>query len=197
MTLLGALSGALHAAATDSPLLQCGAIILATFILEDAATVLSAMLAADGAVAPELALPSLVAGIALGDLALYGLGRLAAQNSHARWLAARDPARAARRWLDRDLAETVWMTRFLPGTRLPAYTAFGFLGLPFGRFARAVCGAVVVWTVALFFAAYFYGKEAGRILGPWRWPVGIALALLVFLSGRLLRRLGAGRERRS
>jgi membrane protein DedA with SNARE-associated domain len=186
--MIGALSGLLHSAASDPPL-QCGAILVATFILEDAATVLAATLAAQGMLSPELALPSLFAGIALGDAGLYALGRLAAQNRHARWLAGRDPARRARRWLDRELTGTVWMARFMPGMRVPAYSAFGFLGLPFRRFAWSVVAAVAVWTPLLFFAAYFLGEGLARVLGPWRWPVFGALALLVLLSGRLLRRL--------
>jgi membrane protein DedA with SNARE-associated domain len=186
--MIGALSGLLHTATSD-PALQCGAIIAATFILEDAATVLSAALAAQGVISLAVALPSLFAGIALGDLWLYGLGRLAAQNRRARWLAGRDPARRARRWLNRELTQTVWMARFMPGMRLPAYTAFGFLGLPFGRFAWSVVSAVAVWTPLLFFAAYYLGKGLNAFLGPWRWPVFIALAALVFFSGRLLRHL--------
>lgn len=186
--MIGALSDLLHAATSDPPL-QCGAIIAATFVLEDAATVLAAMLAAQGVISLGVALPSLFAGIALGDVWLYGLGRLAAQNRRARWLAGRDPARRARRWLNRELTETVWMARFMPGMRLPAYTAFGFLALPFSRFVWSVAGAVAVWTPLTFFAAYYLGKGLGAGLGPWRWPAFIALAALMFFSGRLLRRL--------
>jgi membrane protein DedA with SNARE-associated domain len=193
VTIIGALVAVMHAAAAAPPPLQCGVIVAATFILEDAATLLSGMMAAGGILSPELALPSLVAGIALGDLALYGLGRLAALNPHSRWLAGRKALRDARLWLGKEMLAAVWMTRFVPGTRLPAYSAFGFLGLPFGRFARSVIGAVLVWTTLLFFAAYYFGISAEKLLGPWCWLAGLAMAVLIFICGRALRCLNLRR----
>ena len=68
----------LLAMAGHSALFQAGAIILATFILEDAATVAAAMQVQDGDLSVWVALVSLYAGIVLGDLGLYGLGRLSA-----------------------------------------------------------------------------------------------------------------------
>lgn len=188
MTVTASLSGLLSAAATASPLIQAGTILAATFVLEDAATVLTGMMAADGTVSLPVALISLVAGIALGDVALYGLGSLAGKAPWARRIAGLDPARTAKRWLGRELVIAVWTARFLPGTRLPAYTGFGFLGLPFGRFVRAVIAAVLVWTPLLFFAAYLFGIAALHSLGEWRWPVGILISVLLLASGRLFRR---------
>lgn len=188
MTLTGGLSGLLNAAATASTPIQFSAIVAATFILEDAATVLTAMMAADGTVPLPVALLSLVVGVALGDLALYGLGRLAGKAPWACRILGLKPARTAKRWLGRELILAVWTARFLPGTRLPAYTGFGFLGLPFGRFARTVIAAVLVWTTLLFFASYLFGIAAMHSLGAWRWPVGIALSVLLLASGRLIRR---------
>ena len=75
----------LLALAGQSALFQAGAIILGTFILEDAATVAAAMQVEDGAVSIWLALMSLYAGIVLGDMGLYGLGRLSA---YVPWVAA-------------------------------------------------------------------------------------------------------------
>jgi membrane protein DedA with SNARE-associated domain len=54
---------------------QAAAIIVGTFILEDAATVVAAMQVDDHALPLWLALAALYAGIVLGDLGLYGLGR--------------------------------------------------------------------------------------------------------------------------
>jgi membrane protein DedA with SNARE-associated domain len=187
VTIIGALTAVINAAAAAPPPLQCGVIVAATFILEDAATLLSGMMAAGAVLSPELALSSLIAGIALGDLALYGLGRLAALNRYARWLAGQKPLHDARRWLGKEMLAAVWMTRFVPGTRLPAYSAFGFLGLPFGRFARSVIGAVLVWTTLLFFAGYFFGISAEKLLGPWCWLAGLAMAVLIFICSRMLR----------
>ncbi|HUB13816.1 MAG TPA: hypothetical protein VMB34_17850, partial [Acetobacteraceae bacterium] len=78
-------------AAGHAPLIQGATIILATFVLEDAATVLAAMQAEQGGISIGLALGSLFVGIVLGDLWLYGMG----------WLAARVP----------------WIKRLLPPQR--------------------------------------------------------------------------------
>jgi hypothetical protein len=65
--------------ADRSPALQAAAIVGGTLVLEDAATVLTAIAARAGSVRTSLALASLYAGIVLGDLGLYGLGTLSAQ----------------------------------------------------------------------------------------------------------------------
>ncbi|MBN8900185.1 MAG: hypothetical protein J0H57_04055, partial [Rhodospirillales bacterium] len=54
--------------AGTSPFLQAAAIVLGTFILEDAATVGAAMQAQAGGIPIPLALGSLYVGIVLGDL---------------------------------------------------------------------------------------------------------------------------------
>jgi membrane protein DedA with SNARE-associated domain len=78
-------TGLLVAAAGSKPL-QAATIIIGTFILEDAATVLAAMQVATGGVTLFVALGALYAGIVLGDLGLYGLGRLSATQSWAKRL---------------------------------------------------------------------------------------------------------------
>ena len=65
-------------AALRHPILQVLSVIGATFILEDAATVVTAMQVQAGSISLEIGLGSLYAGIILGDLGLYGMGRLAA-----------------------------------------------------------------------------------------------------------------------
>ena len=77
------------------PLLQALAIILGTFILEDAATVLAAMRAEEGAIPIWLALVSLYVGVVLGDLGLYALGRLSARIGWIARLAPPDRSRDA------------------------------------------------------------------------------------------------------
>lgn len=185
MTVTASLTSMLTAAMSH-PLLQAGIIIGGTFILEDAASVLTAVAAADGRVTPALGLASLYVGIALGDIGLYGLGRLAASHPWARRLVDSERAIALRHWLEQHLVAAVLSSRFLPGMRLPVYTACGFLGMPFRRFALAVIVATLIWTTLVFAVAYGFGSLAASTLGIWRWPIGLVIALLPFLVGRLL-----------
>ena len=148
--------------AGQSPLVQAGAIIIGTFILEDAATVLAAMEVETGRVSLVLALGSLYVGIVLGDFGLYGLGRLAALFPWAhRWVPPHKEA-GGRRWIEAHVFKVVFISRFLPGARLPTYTTCGFLGADFKRFALAAVVATLIWTSLLFGVSLHIGTVAGR-----------------------------------
>ncbi|MDR3539308.1 MAG: VTT domain-containing protein [Acetobacteraceae bacterium] len=170
--------------AGKSPLLQAAAIVLGTFVLEDAATVGAAMQAQDGAIPLLLALGSLYAGIILGDLGLYGLGRLAAYVPLvARWL---PPQRqdAVRAWINGRVFKVVLVSRFLPGLRLPTYTTCGFVGANLRQFALAAVLATSVWTSLLFAVSLKIGQFLMDHLGAWRWAGAAGFALFVIVAGR-------------
>jgi len=179
----------------SSPFLIAGAIVLATFVLEDAASVAAALLVAAGVIAPGVALAALFIGIVLGDLGLYGLGRIATRNRFARNLLRRRGAMEVRDWMHQRLFATVFSARFLPGARLPTYTASGFLGLPFAPFALAASVASLLWTSAIFLVIYVFGALVWEQLGPWRWAVVILLLAGTIAFPRLWSRTGRGWQR--
>lgn len=172
--------------------LQFLAIILGTFVLEDATTLVCAMAAADGRLSVPVALGGLFVGISLGDMGLFALGHLASRHPWARRFVALDKVQTVQTWMRSRLISAVISTRFVPGARLPTYTACGFLGMPFRLFALAVIVATLVWTTLLFALALSVGSLVMTYLGEWRWPVGLAIAALVLLAGRLLARRQAG-----
>ena len=158
------------------PVVQAGAIVIGTFILEDAATVLAAMQVQSNAITLGLALCSLYLGIVLGDLGLYGLGRLAAMFPWAyRWL-PESRLEEGRHWLESRVFKVVFISRFLPGMRLPTYTTCGFLGADFTRFALAAIVATLIWTSLLFGVSLHVGKVLAEHLGAWRWVGGLGFA---------------------
>ncbi len=176
----------LLAAAGKQPLLQALTIILGTFVLEDAATVLAAMRAAEGGISIPVALLALYAGIVLGDLGLYGLGALSARIG---WIARRVPparSRALADWVRGRVFRVVVISRFIPGMRLPTYTACGFLGVDLRQFAIAAVLATLIWTSMLFALAMRVGDLFIAHLGVWRWAGAIGFALVIILAGRLL-----------
>ena len=177
-----ALLAAWPPAATEDPWLIALAIIAATFVHEDIATVTTGMLVADGVIGADIALPALYIGIMAGDVALYGLGRLIALGRFLPngWDGARFSALKA--WLGQRLVAGVLMVRFLPGLRLPAYSTYGFFALPFRRFAIAVVFAVSLWTTGLFYLAYEFGDLTAHWLGILRWPVMISAAIVALFS---------------
>ncbi len=169
--------------------LQAAAIILGTFVLEDAATVMAAMQAQANAVTLQVALGALYAGIILGDLGLYGLGALSGRVPLlARWVTP-GRMRKGRDWLDGRVFRVVFVSRFIPGARLPTYTACGFLRADLGRFALAVVSATLVWTSLLFGVSMQVGALLMQHLGAWRWVGAAGFAILVILAGRTAARM--------
>jgi membrane protein DedA with SNARE-associated domain len=165
----------------DNPWLLVLAIIAGTFVHEDIATVATGILVADGVTSASVALPALYVGIIAGDLGLYGIGRLVALNRLSKRLAGGKRFSALQLWLDERLFAGVFIVRFLPGLRMPAYTTYGFLALPFRSFVLAVVFAAIIWTTGLFYLAYQFGALTSDWLGILRWPVIIIAAIVPLL----------------
>jgi membrane protein DedA with SNARE-associated domain len=185
---------ALIGMAGHDALLQAIVIIVGTFILEDAATVLAATHAASGGIAIPVALASLYAGIVLGDLGLYALGNLLRR---VRWIARLVPPdrmRQGRDWLEGRVFQVVFISRFIPGARLPTYTACGFLRADLARFALAAIVATLVWTSLLFGVSLKIGALLMHYVGAWRWAGAIGFALIVILLGRTAARMQEARR---
>src|ERR1700735_3090528 len=121
------------------------AIILATFVLEDATMVAVGVMAADGLISIPVGMISLAAGIALGDFGLYGIGRYARGHPRVGHWVHSERLRPFGEWLHAKLYSTVIAARFLPGARLPTYLACGFFSVSLRRFAIPVAGATIVW----------------------------------------------------
>jgi membrane protein DedA with SNARE-associated domain len=175
----------LLAFAGHSLLLQAATIILATFILEDAATVIAAMEAAQGTISIAVALTSLFVGIVLGDLGLYGLGRV---STHIRWIARRLPphrTETINAWLRGRVFQVVFISRFLPGLRLPTYTTCGFLGADLRQFTLAAIVATTCWTSMLFGVSLRVGHFLMDHFGAWRWLGAAGFVVFVIIAGRL------------
>lgn len=174
---------------TAHPLIQVLIVILATFILEDAATVLTAIQVKMHTLAPGTALIALYVGIVAGDIGLYGLGYLAARWPPARrWI--NTPERdVQRQWLTRKLFKVVFISRFVPGTRLPLYTACGFFNAGLHTFTLATILATMIWTSALFALSLHVGGFLLAHLGAWRWVGIFGFVLVIIIMGRLAARI--------
>ena len=177
----------LHLAGT-SKIAQAVLIILGTFVLEDGATILSAMQVATGHLEWWIALLSLYAGVICGDLGLYGLGRLAAIFPWAgRWKPGERFERA-RDWLHPRLFQVVLISRFLPGMRLPTYTASGFMRANFWIFMLAAIVATLAWTSLLFGVSLKLGAILLKYLGAWSWAGAVGLVVVIVVVTHVLGR---------
>ena len=86
-------------------------------------------------------------------------------------------------WLARRGGKVVFLSRFVPGLRLPTYVTAGVLRMPFGAFALYFVLACLLWTPLLVGAAAWFGERAAGLLeafgrqAPWA-VAGLALWIL-------------------
>lgn len=167
-----------------SSLLLSLAIILGTFILEDPTTVIVGLLAADNTIGVPIALFSLYAGIVIGDIGLYCLGYLASTHPRLARYVDHDFIAPFRAWLETRYVLTIFSARFIPGSRLPTYTASGFFRSPLSTFVLTAIVATSIWTTLLFSASYWFGSFTSRWEDPVRWGIAIVFLLVLFFIGR-------------
>jgi membrane protein DedA with SNARE-associated domain len=197
---LGGLSAIL--AFSTEPWLLLPSLVLITFLLEDAAIAAGVALALNGTIGWEAAFAAVAGGIALGDIGLYGMGRLGVRIPALRRRLNDAPVQRARAVLVGRLTAAVLIARVVPGLRFATYTAAGLLGVSFPRFAALVCVAVAVWTAGLFWLAASLGRTLGDALGratgldPTTAVILVVLSLAILATGtpRLLRCLSSDKS---
>jgi membrane protein DedA with SNARE-associated domain len=90
-----------------------------------------------------------------------------------------------RAWLKGRVFKVVFISRFLPGLRLPTYTTCGFLGADFKQFTLAAVVATTCWTSLLFGISLRVGKFLMDHFGAWRWLGAAGFVVFVIVAGRL------------
>jgi membrane protein DedA with SNARE-associated domain len=155
------------------------ALILTSFLLEDVSIAAAAALATHGTLSWEVAFAWVFAGIALGDIGLYGLG-LGARRLP--WLRRKyiEPQRHVdlKTRLERHLPSAVLLARVIPGLRLMTYTLCGFARVPLLAFCLWVSLAVAMWTVGLFGLGAIAGRALAESLHLPQ-PLAVALPIVV------------------
>lgn len=170
------------------PLLFFGAVVLLSFLLEDATALAAGALAGQMQVDPVLALSAVMAGTVAGDFLLFGMGRLA-----GRWSFAQRRVAGAGRLLSLGRSPVlVAAARFVPGLRLPAYAGSGLAGMSATVFGLIVLATGLVWTPFLFGAGQLVMDATGGVVLA---LVVVALMLLPRLLKQPLQRLAMARAR--
>lgn len=172
----------------SQPVLFFGAVVLMSFLLEDATALAAGALAGQMQVDPVLALSAVIAGTVAGDMLLHGMGRLA-----GRWAPAqRRVAKGGRLLLVGRSPTLVAAARFVPGLRLPAYAGSGLAGMSPLVFGSIVLATGLVWTPLLFGAGQLVKNAQGGLLLA---LVAGGLMLLPHMLKQPLRRFAEARAR--
>ena len=85
--------------------------------------------------------------------------------------------------------KVVFVSRFLPGARLPTYTACGFLHVSFRSFVMAAIAGTLIWTTCLFGVSFRVGKLLMEHLGAWRWAGAVGFAIFIVVAGRIVAKM--------
>lgn len=134
---------------------------LTTLVTEDLACIAAGLLVANGSLPFVPAATACFLGILIGDLLLYGAGRLlgepALRRRPLRWVISPRAVVRGKRLFAQKGAIIILSSRFLPGTRAATYFASGVLKAPFFKFLGLFVLASALWTPALVYAASLVG----------------------------------------
>ena len=179
------------------------ALAVGTFVSEDLACISAGVLVAEGRLSFGFAVLACFAGIFVGDVLLFligrWIGRAVVTRAPLRWIIPAGTLESCSAWLSRNGAAAIAGSRFVPGTRLPTYLAAGVLHTSAKKFLGYFLVAAAVWTPLI------VGVSAGLGL-PFmhngflaRQPLSVKLLLgaaAIFLLTRVVEALATYRGRR-
>ncbi len=178
-------------------------IAAATLVSEDLTCIGTGILVARGSIGFWPGTIACLIGIFVGDVAFFALGRLvgrpALRRRPLRWLVRADNLDGAVEWFRRRGPVLVFVTRFLPGFRVPTYVAAGILHTGAWTFVFWFLLAAGVWTPVLVGLSAGFGHQMVHWLGRYRvlaWPALLIAATLIFVLVRVVLPLATWRGRR-
>jgi len=146
----------------ESPWMLGVMLALGTFVSEDLACIAGGLAAAAGQIPFAAAVGACAVGIWTGDIGLYFLGMLFSKGALKwKWLARRmRPERVTRgaRFFAKYGVRWIFISRFIPGSRVISYLAAGATGWDFKKFSITLAFAAMVWTPVLCGAALLAGR---------------------------------------
>ena len=168
-------------------------IAIATLITEDVACIGAGFLVADGRIGFLAATLACFVGIVVGDVLLYwaghSLGRPWLHRAPLKWIVSPGQIEKSTVWFRRRGPMVVFMSRFLPGTRVATYFTAGLLRTGFWRFLLYFILAVAIWTPFLVGMANFLGTrflDYFEIFERWALPAAVGLILSIWLLVRIV-----------
>lgn len=178
-------------------------IALGTLVSEDLACIGAGLMVAHGTLTYPWAACAAFLGIFVGDLLLFGAGRLigrpALRRRPFRWFIKDSALQESTEWFARRGPIVILFSRFVPGSRLPTYFAAGLLHLNFWSFFLFFLVAGLLWAPLLVWVASTVGESVLDYLERYRhYTLGAvaAAALLLWLIWEVLVPLASYRGRR-
>ncbi|MCC5849124.1 MAG: VTT domain-containing protein [Verrucomicrobia bacterium] len=140
------------------------AIACATLITEDLTCALTGLMIANGNLTWTEGVGACLAGILIGDYLLYltgrFIGRPALNRIPLRWMIDPVTLRETEEWFDRRVGSAIFVSRFVPGARMPAFMAAGLLGVPAKSFTPYYLAAALLWTPTIVTLSVYLSEVA-------------------------------------
>ncbi len=178
-------------------------IAAATLISEDLTCIGAGLMIARGAIGFLPGALACLFGIYFGDLMLFWAGRVfgraALKHRPLRWFINEEDVRRSTDWFNRRGAKIILLSRFLPGTRLPAYFTAGVLRTDFWRFSVFFLLAAAIWTPLLVGLTAFVGEKALALMSDYQnnaLLIGVAVFIMLYTFSKIVLPLFNYRGRR-
>lgn len=176
---------------------------ISTLLSEDLTCITTGLMVARGTIGFGTGVLACFLGIVVGDMLVYQAGRVFGRavlsRAPMRWFISPQAIAWSSQWIQRRGAALVFLTRVLPGTRLPTYFAAGMLRTSFARFALYFVVACAAWTPLIVGVAAAFGEVTQRLLVVMRTHAALHLVvtgLVLFLLLKFLIPLTTWRGRR-
>jgi membrane protein DedA with SNARE-associated domain len=169
------------------PVLQVFLLFVTPLVLEEAAILSAAVLAAGGELGAPIAFAAVYAGIVVSDWLLYAAGVAAGRSRRIRGWLGEDVIARGRGILHRGAFAAAVTARLVPWLLFPIFVASGFLGVSFARFALVNALVALVYTAAAFLGLYFFNVALFELFDGWGW-LAASVAAVVMLAALLIAR---------
>lgn len=158
-----------------------------TFLLEDVALVTCVALIGEGKISPLSGFLACFLGISLGDIGLYFIGRFSSQIGLNKKIESSPQIKAALVKIKNSeaLNYLIFISRLIPGTRLPTYIAAGVVKFSAFRFFYLTVISVAIWVAIAILA----GKTVNYFLMDRFWTSLITIVLLIYAVKTLIPKL--------
>jgi membrane protein DedA with SNARE-associated domain len=164
----------------DSVLAMSGWALYATlfflpFLQEDAAVIAASTASISGLGPVPYLFATILLGLTASDVWKYWLGAAARRHQWAHKFAEKPGVSVAGDMIRGELAKTLYMARFVPGTRIPTYVACGFFKTPYLRFVAIVVLTAFTYVAISFALFHTIGAVAGEQAKYWMPFIAVAL----------------------
>lgn len=161
-------------------------IFLLPFVQEDVAVIAAATASLAGMEPTFFIFVTILAGLTASDIWKYWLGFAARRHQWAHKFAAKKGVSVAGDLVRDELGKTLYVARFVPGTRIPTYIACGFFTVPYLKFVGLVVLTALSYVAISFALFHTVGVVAGEQAKYWL-PVIAVISIASYLLFRWYR----------